>query len=242
VCFLVLGTAVLSGAEPAPTVDLRSEDGKVFIAADRIRSYDWTTHTLTLEPKVREELAKSLRNDRIVSGIPFAVAVEGKVIYKGMFTTCLSSRSFKTPIIVVDAQAIEPELGADQLRIQLAYPTAEFFEGEDPRSDRRIQEALKASGKLTETKSEHSEWLARSLREMQTIKPGMTREEFLKVFQEEGGLSNRLQQRFAYCGSPYIKVDVHFEAVGTPDDKLTKSPNDKIAKISTPFLEWPIAD
>src|SRR5262249_45174687 len=58
-----------------------------------------------------------------------------------------SSRSFSTPVIVVDAQAVEPKLGADQLRIQLGYPSAEFYKGEDPRADRRIREALKASDK-----------------------------------------------------------------------------------------------
>ena len=90
--------------------------------------------------------------------------------------------------------------------------------------------------------SEHTEWLARSLREMETIKPGMDREDLLKVFQVEGGLSTRTQQKFAYRECPYIKVDVTFEAVGKPEDKLTESPNDKIAKVSRPFLEWSILD
>jgi hypothetical protein len=134
-------------ADPSPEVDVRAEEGKVLIAADQIRSYDWATHTLTLAPKVREELAKRLRKDRLVSGIPFAVTVGATVVYQGSFTTIESSRSFSTPVIVVDAQAVEPKLGADQLRIQLGYPTAEFYKGEDPRADRRIREALKASDK-----------------------------------------------------------------------------------------------
>lgn len=80
----------------------------------------------------------------------WCVTVRGKVVYKGTFTTIVSSLSFSTPVIVVDAQAVESKLGADQLRIQLGYPTAEFFKGEDPRADRRIREALRADGKLTE--------------------------------------------------------------------------------------------
>jgi hypothetical protein len=243
VCFVALCPATSVAADPTPEVDIRSGDGKVLIAADQIRSYEWTTHTLTLAPKVRDELVNRLRKERIVSGIPFAVAVGGKDVYKGKFTTVVSSISFSTPIVVVDAQAVEPKLGADQIRIQLGYPTAEFFKGEDPRSDGRIREALKAAGKLTEAESEHSKWVAKGLREMQAIKPGMTREELLKVFrEEEGGLSNRSQQRYVYRDCPYIKVDVRFEAVGSPDDKLTKSPKDKITRISTPFLEWPIID
>ena len=89
---------------------------------------------------------------------------------------------------------------------------------------------------------EHSKWVAGSLREMQTVKPGMTRADLLRVLQEEGGLSTRTAQRCAYRGCPYMKVEVTFEAVGAPEDKLTKSPNDTIAKISKPFLEWSIDD
>ena len=239
---LTLCPAAVADGPPAG-VEIRSEDGKVLIAANQIRSYEWATHTLTLAPKAREELARRLLKDRVVSGIPFAVAVGGNVVYRGTFTTVASSRSFATPVIVVDAQAVDAKLGADQLRIQLGYPTTGFFKGEDPRADRRVRTALRAAGRLTEAESEHSKWVAVSLREMQTIKPGMTREDLLKVFrEEEGGLSNRSRQRFAYRDCPYIKVDVTFEAVGDPADKLTKSPNDKIARITAPFLEWPIID
>jgi hypothetical protein len=242
-CCLSLSHALSVAADPKPEFDIRSEDGKVLIAADQIHSYDWATHTLTLAPKVRAELDRRLRNERIASGISFAVSVGGKAIYTGKFTSVVSSMSFSTPVIVVDLPLLERKQGEDQIRIQLGYPGTNSFKGGDPRGDRRIRVALKAGGKLTEAESEHSEWLARSLREMQKIKPGMTREELLKVFQEEeGGLSNRVQQRYAFRDCPYIKVDVKFEAVRAPDDKLTKSPKDKITSISTPFLEWPIID
>jgi hypothetical protein len=64
----------------------------------------------------------------------------------------------------------------------------------------------------------------------------------LKVFREEGGLSTRTTQRYVYRECPYIKVDVTFEAVGAPEDKLAKSSKDKVATISRPFLEWSILD
>jgi hypothetical protein len=70
----------------------------------------------------------------------------------------------------------------------------------------------------------------------------MTRVDLLKVFREEGGLSTRTQRRFAYRDCPYIKVDVEFEPVGEPEDKLSQLPEDKIIKISKPFLEWSIID
>jgi hypothetical protein len=88
----------------------------------------------------------------------------------------------------------------------------------------------------------HSEWIAKSLNEMQTIKVGMTRSELLKVFKEEGGISNRAWRRYVYRECSYIKVDAEFEPVEEPQDKLTQHPNDKIAKISKPFLEWSIVD
>lgn len=89
---------------------------------------------------------------------------------------------------------------------------------------------------------EHTEWIARSLKEIEGIKVGMTRVDLLKVFKEEGGISTRTWRRYAYRDCPYIKVDVEFEPVGEPDDELGQSPKDKIIKISRPFLEWSIID
>jgi RNA polymerase sigma factor (sigma-70 family) len=140
---------------PASEVDIRSEDGKVLIAADQIRSYDWATHTLTLAPKAREELAARLRKGErtaLVAGVPFAVAVDGKTVYTGKFTTNLSSVTMPTPVVVVDAQELEPALGADRLRIQLGYPGPTFFKGDDPRGDPRVRKALEAGGKLAKAK------------------------------------------------------------------------------------------
>ena len=45
-----------------------------------------------------------------------------------------------------------------------------------------------------------------------------------------------------YRESLYINVDVVFEAVEVPEDKLAKSSKDKSTKISNPFLEWSIID
>ena len=89
---------------------------------------------------------------------------------------------------------------------------------------------------------EHTEWVAKSLREIESIKVGMTRGDLLKVFREEGGISTRTWRRYAYRDCPYIKVDVEFEPVGELDDKLSQHPQDKIVKLSKPFLEWSIMD
>ena len=89
---------------------------------------------------------------------------------------------------------------------------------------------------------EHTEWIAKSLKEIEGVKVGMTRLDLLRVFKEEGGLSTRTQRRYVYRDCPYIKVEVEFEPVGEPENKLSQSPRDKIIKISKPFLEWSILD
>jgi hypothetical protein len=89
---------------------------------------------------------------------------------------------------------------------------------------------------------EHTEWIAKSLKEIESVKPGMTRLDLLRVFKEEGGISTRTSRRYIYRDCPYIKVDVQFEPVGEPENKLNQSPRDKIIKISKPFLEWSIMD
>src|SRR5437667_276712 len=75
-----------------------------------------------------------------------------------------------------------------------------------------------------------------------SVKPGMTRNDLLRVFTIEGGLSNRLHRTYVYKRCPYIKVAVEFEAVGNPEDILTEMPADKIEKISTPFLQYSVMD
>lgn len=89
---------------------------------------------------------------------------------------------------------------------------------------------------------EHTEWIARSLKEIESVKAGMTRLDLLRVFKEEGGISTRTSRRYVYRDCPYIKVDVEFEPVGEPENKLNQNPRDKIIKISKPFLEWSIMD
>jgi hypothetical protein len=83
---------------------------------------------------------------------------------------------------------------------------------------------------------------------MQTIKPGMTRNDLLKVFTIEGGLSTGLQRTFVSRDCLYFKVDVEFEAVGRPsrdqDGRVTlmEDGRDVIVKISRPYLEFAVFD
>ena len=91
---------------------------------------------------------------------------------------------------------------------------------------------------------EQAAWVAQSLKEMQTVKAGMTRADLLKVFTTEGGLSTGLNRTFVYRKCRLIKVDVEFEPVGRParDDKgrvtLIEANEDVIRKVSKPYLGW----
>jgi hypothetical protein len=77
----------------------------------------------------------------------------------------------------------------------------------------------------------HNQWLGDVLLWTATIKPGMTRTDLLRVYGIEGGLSTRTQQTYVLKQCPTIKVDVQFSI-------SEKESNDKIIKISQPYLDY----
>lgn len=82
-------------------------------------------------------------------------------------------------------------------------------------------------------------WIDKVLREISTIRAGMSRKDLLKVFREEGGLSTRTQRTYVFRECPYIKVDAVFSAVG---GGLSESDEDKLISISRPYLAYSIMD
>jgi hypothetical protein len=99
--------------------------------------------------------------------------------------------------------------------------------------------------RVSDTDAEHTKWIDQVLRDIATIKPGMTRADALTVFQEEGGLSTVKQHTYVYKHCPTIKVAFEFDPVEKPDAEgrfLKASPRDKIVKMSRPYLEWSILD
>ena len=94
----------------------------------------------------------------------------------------------------------------------------------------------------------HEAWVTHALEKIETIKPGMTREDLLSVFTTEGGLSTGLHRTFVSRDCHYFKVDVEFEAVGRPNrdeegrTTLDEDSRDIIVKISRPYLQFSIAD
>ena len=92
------------------------------------------------------------------------------------------------------------------------------------------------------------EWVKDTLAKMESIRPGMTREELMKVFRTEGGLSTGLRRTFVSRECAYFKVDVEFRAVGRPDRDsdgrvtLEEDARDVIIQISRPYLQFSIGD
>jgi hypothetical protein len=83
---------------------------------------------------------------------------------------------------------------------------------------------------------------------MEAIKPGMTRDNLLKIFATEGGLSAGLHRTLVSRDCPYFKVDVEFQAVGRPDRDsdgrvtLEEDDRDIVVRISRPYLQFTLAD
>ncbi len=109
--------------------------------------------------------------------------------------------------------------------------TLSAFSKQDEKETLRLQEARK-----------HSEWVEKSLKEMQTVKAGMSRGDLLKVFTEEGGISTRTWRTYVYRECPNIKVDVKFEPIEDVNDSLTEYKSDRIVEISRPYLAWSVSD
>ncbi len=95
---------------------------------------------------------------------------------------------------------------------------------------------------------DHKAWVTHALEQMETIKPGMTRQDLLKVFRTEGGLSTGLRRTFVSRECPYFKVVVEFKAVARPDLESVGFMNsvedsqDIIVKISIPYLQFTNGD
>ena len=84
---------------------------------------------------------------------------------------------------------------------------------------------------------EHTQWVESVLRWTMEVKPGMTRQDLLRVFTTEGGISWRTHKTYVLKGCPYIKVDVEFSPIKN-EHNLEEDANDKILKISKPYLEF----
>lgn len=88
------------------------------------------------------------------------------------------------------------------------------------------------------SQEERTQWVDSVVREAYAVKVGMTRKDLLKVYTEEGGMSNRKQRTYVLQECPYIHVDVLFAPVGNERNVLVETLNDKIINISRPYLDY----
>ena len=98
--------------------------------------------------------------------------------------------------------------------------------------------ALRIEPNATPYGSDQARWIWENLPELKSIKVGMTREELLKVFMGEGGIYTQTWGHYVYRKCALVKVDVEF----APKDSHETRPDDRITKISKPYLELAIMD
>ena len=70
--------------------------------------------------------------------------------------------------------------------------------------------------------------IAKVLRQIGKVKPGMRRQDLLTVFALEGGLSTRFLRTYVYSECPYIKVNVRFKAATNESNGIEEDPDDVI--------------
>lgn len=83
---------------------------------------------------------------------------------------------------------------------------------------------------------QRTKWIAKVLRQIDSIHAGMTRRDLQSTFTTEGGISTRTQQTFVYKDCPYIKVNVVFSVTGATEA------GDRIVSISQPYLALAVTD
>jgi hypothetical protein len=123
---------------------------------------------------------------------------------------------------------------------KLAEPAEEIALPQWAKSQSQIQdEAVPMSAALTR---ERTYWIARVLRQIEKIEPGMRRKDLGGILTTEGGLSNRFQRTYVHVDCPYIKVNVRFKAASDETNALKEDPDDTIESVSEPFLQWSTMD
>lgn len=103
----------------------------------------------------------------------------------------------------------------------------------------------KDMGSLNPTERERAKKFDRQLQTyliaINALKPGHTREDILKLFDYQGGLSTVEQRTFIFRQCYLIKVDVVFELV-YPKGDFREDPKDVIKTISAPYLGFLVID
>jgi hypothetical protein len=113
---------------------------KPLISLVDIVSYSRSTHEIQL---TSEAYSRITNLEVPVSGKAFLVCIDHYPVYWGAFWTPFSSIPF-------DGVAIMKPLASDRhvIKLELGYPSPQFFKGEDYRADPTILRSLERIGKL----------------------------------------------------------------------------------------------
>jgi len=118
------------------------------VSMDDVVSYDQATHEMELTQQAYQRIVEL---EVPVSGTSFIVCVDGLPAYRGAFWTPVSSLSFDGVTIWKPLSPTDPT----SIQLQLGYPSAEAYEGEDQRNAPGVLCALQEAGKL-QSRSEAS--------------------------------------------------------------------------------------
>ena len=91
---------------------------------------------------------------------------------------------------------------------------------------------------------ERNAWLDSCIAEFAKAKVGMTRTEIDSIFSQDGGLHGFQYVRYRNPDCDYFKIDITYAPANPSDSdgRHLPSPNDRVAKISKPYLEHPYSD
>ncbi|HTY81214.1 MAG TPA: hypothetical protein VMB24_00365 [Dehalococcoidales bacterium] len=117
---------------------------KPVISQRDIVTYNEQTHELKLTPSSFERIASL---DVPVQGRSFVVCVGKKPVYWGAFWNPVSSISFNGVTIWKPYTDQDPAI----VKLELGYPSPDFYSGNDPRNSPEILKNLEHAGKLITT-------------------------------------------------------------------------------------------
>ena len=83
----------------------------------------------------------------------------------------------------------------------------------------------------------HQQWLEERYKEATSIKPGMTRADLLKLFEQDGGVQTIPAGRYVLKSCHLIQIGVKFDTAYGVNSKPTPDENLKIVEVSKPYLE-----
>lgn len=167
----------------------------------------------------------------------YYLAAEGRDGYRAVFAWAELDPSIADKAVYVVTKRDGKPLPGNDGPFELVVPG----EKRNARWVRQLS-VLRVEPNTTPYDSEQARWIRENLPELKSIKVGMTREDLLKVFMEEGGISTRTWERYVYRKCVHVKVDVQFTAIGNPTDPFALSPDDRIKSISEPYLQLQTLD